>query len=559
MTNILDDTYYDQAMDKINQYNPFVNIPKRVCSVKDVHNGEKKWVRNCQSNHVVVIRDCSNTEFLVVSNQRVYIFYMINCTNCKLTVLDSVVIVSRSCVAINCDQCSFVFEDVDMRKLECYGVTNSVAVFIECGPVTENSKVFWRHGCSNNKMQSGYLTPADAPHSINYNIKRSINVPDVKDVEGMECKCYFDEQQRPHAGPVTFTHGKNHGSGSHKHSDRILAELEQLEKIPFTMTREELDVAYDDERVEMEEPVHSVMEKVKKIATMMKESQYTVVYSGAGISTAANIPDFRGPQGVWTLKAKGVSQSKNYDEEEIHPTYSHYAITELARHNLINYVMTTNMDALHVRSGLPLHLICEQHGNSHKEMCEKCRKAYYRQYGTTYGEDFFTHKTGRKCTFCNGELRTTIVNFSENLTAEDMSISLLHARKSHLSIVLGTSMNVQPAASFPDKCFKNNGKLIIVNLQKTPYDSVADVRIYCKTDIFMQMLMQELGIADFDRSYDCISTWDEPTPDVLLPPHVRRRIAAQDKRRKQFIISATAIAALVLSVSVGFSLRYWRR
>ena len=72
--------------------------------------------------------------------------------------------------------------------------------------------------------------------------------------------------------------------------------------------------------------------------------------------------DFRGPQGVWTLRSKGqMAKAKNLTQAS--PTYSHYAITELAKRKLIKFIVTTNMDSLHLRTGLPKHFISEQHGN----------------------------------------------------------------------------------------------------------------------------------------------------------------------------------------------------
>jgi NAD+-dependent protein deacetylase sirtuin 7 len=83
---------------------------------------------------------------------------------------------------------------------------------------------------------------------------------------------------------------------------------------------------------------------------------------GAGISTSANIPDFRGPTGVWTMREKGKSVGgKNL--HKAFPTFAHYCVTELVRRALLRFVVSTNMDALHLRSGLPVHLISEQHGN----------------------------------------------------------------------------------------------------------------------------------------------------------------------------------------------------
>jgi NAD+-dependent protein deacetylase sirtuin 6 len=220
--------------------------------------------------------------------------------------------------------------------------------------------------------------------------------------------------------------------------------------------------------------------------------------------------DFRGPNGVWTLREKGKLQGRVVDK--YYPTLSHYAVTELARRGLVKYVISTNMDALHFRSGLPGHLLNEQHGNKHKERCEKCAMEFFRQYDTLETvTSTRSHLTGRNCTFCGGRLRDTIVHFSEPVKPEDMMLAMYNARKSDLAVVIGTSMNVQPAASFPDKCFKNGGKLVIINLQKTPYDSLASIRIFAKCDDVMRMLMEELTIYEFSVTTDIIDTWD-PKP-----------------------------------------------
>jgi len=160
--------------------------------------------------------------------------------------------------------------------------------------------------------------------------------------------------------------------------------------------------------------------------------------------------------------------------DQARPTKTHYAITQLARKHLIHFVISTNMDGLHLRSGLPRHMIVEQHGNCYKEICENCQTEYYRQYDTLKTVVHSRkHHTGRHCTWCGGQLQDTIVHFSENFRGEHVQpISMHHARKCDLAIVMGTSMNVQPAAAYPDKALKSpGGKLVIVNLQKTPYDA----------------------------------------------------------------------------------------
>ena len=124
--------------------------------------------------------------------------------------------------------------------------------------------------------------------------------------------------------------------------------------------------------------------------------------------------------------------------DQIYPTYSHYAITELTRRGLNKFVISTNMDALHLRSGLPKQLISEQHGNGNKERCVRCFSEFYRQYKVSGNSfNFRDHNTGRFCSFCKCNLVDTICHFSENLFAPDMLIAMHHARKSDLSIVLG--------------------------------------------------------------------------------------------------------------------------
>jgi NAD+-dependent protein deacetylase sirtuin 6 len=214
------------------------------------------------------------------------------------------------------------------------------------------------------------------------------------------------------------------------------------------------------------------------------------------------------------MRDKGTLNILGRIAERFYPTFTHYSITELVRQGLVGYVISTNMDALHARSGLPVHLLNEQHGNKHKERCERCSKDYYRQFDTLKTVNSPRgHLTGRNCTFCGERLRDSIVHFSEFVRPEEVMTAMYNSRKCDLAVVLGTSMNVQPAASFPDKCFKNGGKLVIINLQKTPFDSLASIRIFAKTDDVMRMLMEELHIHRFDVETDLIDTWD-PHPDA---------------------------------------------
>jgi len=117
----------------------------------------------------------------------------------------------------------------------------------------------------------------------------------------------------------------------------------------------------------------------------------------------------------------------------------------------------------------------------------------------------------RFCTYCGGKLRDTIVHFSENWSERHTEVlSVFHSRKCDLSIVMGTSMNVQPNATFPELSWKkdNPAPMVLVNLQKTPYDNLATVRIFTKTDVFMNLLMTELKLVEFDMATDKRLEWD---------------------------------------------------
>jgi len=154
------------------------------------------------------------------------------------------------------------------------------------------------------------------------------------------------------------------------------------------------------------------------------------------------------------------------DLDVVKPTYAHHCITELYKRRTgegpkkvgIDFVVSTNIDGLHRRSGLPKEAIAEVHGNSYLEMCEKCHREYHRDSDCTKDGCNLQHLTGRLCETegCGGRLLDSIVNFGEGI--RDFDSAFGNASKSTLSIVLGTSMKVLPAAAWPALARKNKGK-----------------------------------------------------------------------------------------------------
>jgi NAD-dependent SIR2 family protein deacetylase len=247
-------------------------------------------------------------------------------------------------------------------------------------------------------------------------------------------------------------------------------------------------------------------QKVKQLAEWMRTMNYTVVYTGAGISTSAKLPDYRGPQGVWTLREKGLTPKMDVTIDQALPTPTHMALVQLEKEGVIKFVVSTNVDGLHRRSGLPADKLSELHGNSYLEICTKCGKEYLRSQ--TVGSGRRDHLTGRRCDdeSCRGNLRDSIINFEEKLPEHELEKTYMEAKKSDLAIVLGSSMRVQPANLFPSFATENGGKLVIVNLQKTLYHNRASLVIHGRMDEVIQMLMNELDvdIPRYDEEHDVV-------------------------------------------------------
>eukprot|EP01106_Pelomyxa_sp_JSP_P013881 TRINITY_DN4270_c0_g2_i1.p1 TRINITY_DN4270_c0_g2~~TRINITY_DN4270_c0_g2_i1.p1 ORF type:complete len:531 (+),score=125.86 TRINITY_DN4270_c0_g2_i1:49-1641(+) len=520
MAQVPSGLYYYTASARLNftPVSPFSDLPAAVVECRGMI-GARKALRGLASHEVVYISNCTNCVFTVLQNQRLGMVVVSGCRGCRVYVLDSAVIASRTCRAVACQDCKFVFEDCDVRKMECFDVRDSVVVYIGDSVLVEDEVVVWRQGCYGNRVQVAELC-GDAEYTINYTVTTEVRPPSVKGVEtGEPYITVLNPMSYPHNIPLNCVEdsvveearmvqtrlwrmvlpvlpGDDHFNlpATQPTACDIISAVELLVTHPIPLTHAQLALAYDEERVEHEDTPAAFAWKVQLVAEMLQEAEYPVFYTGAGISTSADIPDFRGPTGMWTMRDKGMS-SGGKEFEGAHPTFAHYAITELAKRGLAKFVITTNMDGLHTRSGLPHHMIVELHGSAYKECCRKCKKFFHRNYDVCISQDD-DHFTGNYCDFCKGELEDTIVNFSDTYrTPLDPLTAEWHSRKCDLAIVLGTSMNVQGAASFPLKVLRNKGgALVVVNLQHTPCDGLAAVRVYARTDAFMRELARLLRL-----------------------------------------------------------------
>ncbi|XP_061172161.1 uncharacterized protein LOC133181633 [Saccostrea echinata] len=246
------------------------------------------------------------------------------------------------------------------------------------------------------------------------------------------------------------------------------------------------------------DPPEVVSEKVQQLADMIRSSRHLVVHTGAGISTAAGIPDFRGPRGVWTLEQKGEKPQVSVTFDNARPTLTHMALVALERAGIVKYVITQNVDGLHVRSGFPRNRLSELHGNMFVEECNKCGTQFINNSAVaTMG----LKPTGNPCLFtktgdrkCRGRLRDTILDWEDSLPDRDLELADQHSKKADLNLTLGTSLQIVPSGNLPLASRKKGGKLVIVNLQPTKHDSKATLKVHEYVDEVMSQLCKLLDI-----------------------------------------------------------------
>ena len=266
-------------------------------------------------------------------------------------------------------------------------------------------------------------------------------------------------------------------------------------------------------------------EKVTLLAEMVLTSSHFVAFTGAGISTACGIPDYRsgyntvletGP-GCWESAANKLKYKEEQKRaaaaggvkpkpeaskatlrtsiQKAYPSLTHMAMVELTERNHLKYIVSQNVDGLHRKSGIPAANIAELHGNTNLEVCELCNREYMRDHRVRNAQKTHDHRTGRMCESpgCNGHLKDTIINFNENLNPAILELGEANCESADLCLAMGSSLRVSPANGMPEACAINGGRLVICNLQKTPLDGLATLVIHAKCDDIMKLLMQKLG------------------------------------------------------------------
>jgi NAD-dependent deacetylase len=233
--------------------------------------------------------------------------------------------------------------------------------------------------------------------------------------------------------------------------------------------------------------------EIIQVSRWIQDAKNLVILTGAGLSTESGIPDFRSPGGVWdrynpedfdyqNFMARESAREKYWQMatemyqtiQPAQPNPAHLAIADLERLGKLDLVITQNIDGLHFKAGNSREKVIEIHGSTLSVTCQKCGKAYERD------EIQRRLREGIKvpyCDDCQGPLKPSTISFGQAMPERETRQAFAHASASDLFMVIGSSLVVQPAASLPMVAKRNGARLVIINRDATPLDSLADLVI----------------------------------------------------------------------------------
>jgi len=242
------------------------------------------------------------------------------------------------------------------------------------------------------------------------------------------------------------------------------------------------------------------------IAELIRRAQRIVILTGAGISTESGIPDFRGPQGVWTKNpdAEKTATLQYYvaDPEvrkkswrnrlesplwDAEPNAGHRAIADFETKAGLHTLVTQNIDGLHHKAGSSPELIVEIHGNVREVKCLGCT---WRAPMEEALERVRAGEDDPRCRDCGGILKSATISFGENLVVEDLERSQRAAAGSDLFVSIGSSLGVYPAAGLPEVALGAGARLVIMNAQETPFDRYADAVVRDQLGVVLPKLAE---------------------------------------------------------------------
>ena len=233
---------------------------------------------------------------------------------------------------------------------------------------------------------------------------------------------------------------------------------------------------------------------IQAVSSWVDAATSIVALTGAGISTESGIPDFRGPQGVWTRdpKAERLSNIHHYmtdpDVRKLswqgrlqHPAWhaqpnaGHRALVALEQRGKLHALVTQNIDGLHQVAGHSPAKILEVHGTMREVMCMSCG---WRGPAGPVLDRVRAGEADPPCTGCGGILKSATISFGQALVPEVIDAALRAAGEADLLLAIGTSLQVYPIANVVPLARSAGARVVIVNGEPTPFDQIADAVIH---------------------------------------------------------------------------------
>ena len=243
----------------------------------------------------------------------------------------------------------------------------------------------------------------------------------------------------------------------------------------------------------------------QKFVELISSLQPVVVLTGAGVSTASGIPDFRGPDGLYSKISPRVFELDFFLEQpqeyysltmnrihmlkDVKPNETHILLAILQKHGFIETVITQNIDGLHQKAGM--EGVIELHGNAGNFYCMDC------------GETYTVAEIAEKLKFepvpycsCGGLIRPDVVFLGEFLSESALARARESSQSCQLFVVMGSSLNVYPAAGFPRIAAENGAYLLIINRGETALDYMANLKFDCDLEAFSKAVLEKFKELD---------------------------------------------------------------
>ena len=252
----------------------------------------------------------------------------------------------------------------------------------------------------------------------------------------------------------------------------------------------------------------TLKELIDEVADLIVSSKRIVVFTGAGISTESGIPDFRGPDGLWTKfdpedftyqifvtsrearkRLWGMSKTVGLSWQDMKPNDAHYAVAELEKLGKLDCVITQNVDGLHQKAGCSEDKVIQLHGNMQWAKCLSCGERWRNEEVMRWVE---AGAEDPECVKCGGIIKPEGVFFGEAMPVKETMEAERRSSMCDLCIVIGSSLVVYPAALMPQYAVQSGAKLVIINEGETSLDHAADIRIDDKAGKVMSQVVKKV-------------------------------------------------------------------